>query len=446
LVGAPRNIQKNAKQWANFPFGIKPLPILRGNVIKYNRFFERLPNISCHEMFNDEWMQLCSKIGCFIKARYAMNDRYFFQEQKEQSLVKSIIVTKYFDIWANVIISTQKRYSRKLQKIAYIDLFAGPGRYKNGAQSTPLIILTNAIKNPDLCERLVTIFNDKDGSNSKALEKTIAEIPGIEKLRYQPKVYNQEVGEEIVQMFENMNPIPALFFVDPWGYKGLSLQLVSSVLKNWGCDALLFFNYNRINMGINNEAVRKHMQALFGEEKMIVLEGKIKGKHPHQREFFIVEEMCQALKAYGAKYVLPFRFKNEKGTRTSHHLIFVSKHFRGYEIMKDIMAHASTRDMQGVPSLEYNQADLLPRQTLLFGLSRPIDDLKEDLLNMFRGQRLTMKEVYERHNVDTLYIKKNYKDVLRKLYEDGLIDAVSSQGESPRKGTFGDNIIVTFPK
>jgi hypothetical protein len=88
----------------------------------------------------------------------------------------------------------------------------------------------------------------------------------------------------------------------------------------------------------------------------------------------------------------------------------------------------------------------LPQQTLLFQLSRPLDDLKEDLLVMFKGRRLTMQEIYETHNVDTPYIKKNYKDVLRKLYEDGSVEAVSPKGKPPRKDTLGDNIIVTFPE
>jgi len=59
-------------------------------------------------------------------------------------------VAKYFDIWANVIISPQKRYPQKLQRIAYIDLFTGPGRYRDSTQSTPLKILTNSIVKPDL--------------------------------------------------------------------------------------------------------------------------------------------------------------------------------------------------------------------------------------------------------------------------------------------------------
>ncbi len=375
-----------------------------------------------------------------------MDDNSFFQEQQEQSLVKSTIVAKYFDIWSNVIINTQKRYPLRSQKIAYIDLFAGPGRYKDGAQSTPLRILINAIKKPDLRERLVAIFNDKDEKNSKVLEKTISEIPRIETLEYKPQVCNQEIGEEIVKMFESINLMPTLFFVDPWGYKGLSLRLVNSVLKNWGCDAIFFFNYNRINMGIDNKAVKPHIQALFGEKQIIALRNKLRGKNSIQREFYIIEELCQALKAYGSRYVLPFRFKNNRGKRTSHHLIFVSKNFRGYEIMKDIMAHESTSDTQGVPSFEYDPADFLPHQSLLFQLSRPLNDLIKDLLDTFRGRSLTMHEIYIKHNVDTPYIKKNYKDVLRELYDDDAIKAISPKGKPPRKGTFSDQILVTFPE
>jgi three-Cys-motif partner protein len=273
----------------------------------------------------------------------------FFEEQKVQSLVKTTIVAKYFDVWANVIINTQKRYPLHPQQIAYIDLFAGPGRYEDQTCSTPLKILTNAIDKPDLRERLVTIFNDKDENYANALEKTIAEIPRIEMLKYKPQIYNQEVGEEIVKMFESMNLIPTFFFVDPWGYKGLSLRLVNSVLKDWGCDAMFFFNYNRINMGIDNEAVKDNIEALFGEEKATILRNKIRDKSSHQRELFIIEELCQSLKAFGSRFILPFRFKNNNGKRTSHHLIFVSKHFRGYEIMKDIMSRESSSNIQEVP-------------------------------------------------------------------------------------------------
>src|SRR5436190_1804539 len=76
--------------------------------------------------------------------RSAPVSEHFFEEQKEQSQVKTAIVTKYFWAWAKVITSVLAR-GKNDQRIAYVDLFAGPGRYEDGAKSTPLLILEQAI-------------------------------------------------------------------------------------------------------------------------------------------------------------------------------------------------------------------------------------------------------------------------------------------------------------
>ena len=162
----------------------------------------------------------------------------FFDESSEQSRVKATIVTKYFWAWAKVMIPRAKR---RANRIAYIDLFAGPGRYKDGTKSTPLLLLENAILDPDMREMLVTIFNDADEDHSRSLEKAIYSLPEIDRLKYPPKVYHFEVGEEIAKMLKDAGLVPTLFFVDPWGYRGLSLNLIGSMLKDWGCDCIFFF-------------------------------------------------------------------------------------------------------------------------------------------------------------------------------------------------------------
>lgn len=369
-----------------------------------------------------------------------MSNPTFFDETSQQSVVKATLVSKYFWSWANVMIGNYKRLNDRNGKIAYIDLFAGPGRYKDGTASTPLLVLEKAIDNPEMCQRLVTIFNDKDENHSQSLEQAIQALPNIDALRYTPRVMNQEVGDNIVRMFEQMRMVPTFFFVDPWGYRGLSLRLINAVLKDWGSDCIFFFNYNRINMGLNNEIVEDHMNALFGKERADVLRERLRPLSAHERELTIVEELSQALKGKEGRYVLPFRFRTDAGTRTSHHLIFVSKHIRGYTIMKDIMARESSKENQGVPSFEYNPAD--ERQHLLFELSRPLDDLEQMLLTQFAGQTLSMFEVYEEHNVGTPYVKRNYKDILLQLESAGKIIANPAKR---RPGTFGDDVMVTFP-
>jgi three-Cys-motif partner protein len=377
-------------------------------------------------------MQAFEGIGDVAKSK-------FFEERTDQSEVKARIVQKYFYAWANVIMPTAKKLDNK---IAYIDLYAGPGRYKDGAASTPLLVLEHAIADRKLSEMLVALFNDIDEDHSETLIGEIKKLKGIERLKHQPEVMCGAVDEDAEHYFAQTRLIPSFTFVDPFGYKGLSLKIVNGVIKDWGCDCVFFFNYNRINAGMTNPAVEKHINALFGERRAARLRALLPSKEPHEREEIILEELAQAIKEMGGKFVLPFRFKNASGRRTSHSLVFVSKHFKGYEIMKEIMAKESSVVDQDVPSLTYSPADR--SMPLLFSLSRPLDALKDTLAKVFSGRTLSMLDIYREHNVDTPYIKKNYKDTLRRLETDKKITAKPAARNRPRN-TFADHVMVTFP-
>jgi hypothetical protein len=185
------------------------------------------------------------------------------------------------------------------------------------------------------------------------------------------------------------------------------------------------------------------MDALFGKERATALRQRLQPMRPYAREATIVEELSQAIKGLGFRYVLPFCFKDESGNRTSHHLIFVSKNFKAYEIMKEIMAEHSSLHQEGVASFEY-----LPTpspQGLLFELNRPLLDLESLLLADFDGQRLTMNEIFERHNVDRPYTRKNYKAVLIAMEKKELIRTIPP-ANARRANTFADATQVIFPK
>ena len=367
----------------------------------------------------------------------------FFDESREQSRIKTRIVSKYFWAWARVITSVIKG---KGNRIAYVDLFAGPGKYEDGTPSTPLIVLQKAVQEPELRRMLVTLFNDKVSEFATSLQANIDAIPGIDSLKHRPIVRNEEVGQTIAEHFQGISLVPTLLFVDPWGYKGLSIALISSVLKNWGCDCIFFFNYNRINAGLNNDVVREHMNDIFGPQKVDTIRKRVAGLPADEREAVVLEEITLALKGYGINFVLPFTFKTEGGTRTTHHLIFASKNFRGYEIMKEIMARESSEQDQGIASFGYYAAS--DRYQLLFEFVRPLGDLEQILLEAFAGRTLSMQQIYEGHSVGRRYIKTNYKKALTKLEAQGTIKAVPPASDRPkRKGevTFGDNVRVTFP-
>jgi len=368
-----------------------------------------------------------------------VTEERFFTEGKEQSLVKATITSRFFWSWAKIVAPRVEKHGSRM---AYIDLFAGPGRYEDGTISTPLMILETAIQNPQLHECLITLFNDKNPESVSRLAAEIHNLPGIEKLAYEPRICCEEVGTGVVACFEELRMVPTLMFVDPWGYKGLSLRLVQAVLKNWGCDCIFFFNYNRVNMGLSNSRVKEHMVALFGEERAQSLTAGLEKLSPEDRELRIVDELVAAHKEYGASYVLPFRFRNAQGTRTSHHLVFATKNFTAYHIMKEIMANMSSSHTQGVSSFEYSPADA--RFPQLFPLNATLEALGPDLLQTFSGCTLAVDRIYRLHSVDTPYVKSNYKRVLLDLENAGRITATPSQ-DLRRVGTMGNRVRITFP-
>jgi hypothetical protein len=253
-----------------------------------------------------------------------------------------------------------------------------------------------------------------------------------------------EIDPQTIREFKGMNLIPSLVFLDPWGYKGLCLELVNALIKDWGCDCIFFLNYLRVNMAIENELFRPHVDAIFGKSRADDLRKILPRLPPLEREQKLLEGLMCALTETHGKYVLKFRFISPEKDRTSHYLFFVTKGFRGYVIMKEIMAKSSSSTVQDVPTFEYEPSGKAKQLSLAFLQTQPIDDLATSLPRDLAGQTLTMQEIYEKHSVGTQYVKRNYRTVLMQLEKEGKITTEPSS-EARRKNTFSETVKVSFP-
>ncbi len=372
----------------------------------------------------------------------------FFGTPRENSIVKFSIVSKFFEFWANaiiqILIAQERRSGRRKQGVAYIDLFSGPGKYKDGTPSTPVLVLEKALRNQEICDRIRITFNDSDSDHVQSLQEVVNSFEGIDSFNFRPNVTNEVVHRQLSDLLRSLPDVPTLLFVDGWGYKELSIEMIDSVLQKWGSDCIFFFNFNRINAAVENPHVVKSVNALFGQDRADRLRHELASNNSEDRELIIMEELSTALKESSTdgspRYVLPFRFKRSTGSRTSHHLIHVSRHFLGYDNMKEIMAKESSNHGQEVATFEYNEAT--HRQTLLFGLNRKLEELEGMLLTDFAGQSATISKIHECHSVDTPFILKNYRHVLWDLWNRGVITAKPAPR---RRNTFASKIIATFP-
>src|SRR6185295_345518 len=199
-----------------------------------------------------------------------------------------------------------------------------------------------------------------------------------------------EVDDELVEHFASINMVPAFSFIDPFGYKGVTLELLEALMKGWGSDMVLFFPFDRINAALMNPKVAKHVDGLFGKPRADKLRELTSGMHPENREALIIEEFAEALRERGYDYIIPYVIEYEQRDRTSHYLIFITKHPLGYGIMKNIMYKASEDKNQGIARFGYVRAESKRRTPLLTILNTPLDDLCEKLCDVFAGRTLTM--------------------------------------------------------
>lgn len=315
-------------------------------------------------------------------AKLGVRER-FFEDLREGSRIKHQIVTSYFVAYNNVMTRTPNT------KVGYADLFAGPGLYRTRAgqvsNSIPIQVCEKVVADARFRNKVHLWFNDGNPSYAAALKAAIERVPGISSLRYAPKITNRVVDASWCRTLERLS-VPTLVFLDPCGYKGLSLKLVTSSLKGHGNDCIFFFNYSRINMKLSLELMDHSINEFFELQRANVLRAEIQNKEPSSREEVILASVKSALELVVA-IPLTFRFKSDNG-RTSHHLVYASKNQRAAGMMKSILKTASTEVIEGVGSSQFD-----PRISEAPDLFGGLYQVADRVLSVFAGRRVQFEDL-----------------------------------------------------
>jgi three-Cys-motif partner protein len=127
-------------------------------------------------------------------------------------------VVDYFLSWSNVL--------ARDREVGYADLFAEPGRYKDGEKSIPVLVTERVIQDARLRSCVRLWFNEGDPDYAKQLRENILALPGIDNLQFRPAFTKRIVNKSLAN---HRFSIPTLVFADPSGYKGLSLRLIGQI-------------------------------------------------------------------------------------------------------------------------------------------------------------------------------------------------------------------------
>ncbi len=128
----------------------------------------------------------------------------FFDYPSESSQVKQKVVVDYFLSWANVL--------ARNRIVGYADFFAGPGKYKNGEKSIPVVITERVSQDERLSKQVKLWFNEGDTRYAKQLKENIEAVPGIQNLQHQPAFTKIIVTKSLAS---HQFSIPTFLFADP---------------------------------------------------------------------------------------------------------------------------------------------------------------------------------------------------------------------------------------
>ncbi|MBX7044297.1 MAG: three-Cys-motif partner protein TcmP [Ignavibacteria bacterium] len=361
------------------------------------------------------------------------NSNTFFKKQTPVSFIKADIVAKYFYAWAKILTTKMK-----VPKLAFIDLFAGPGRYEDESESTPILVTKRVILNKGFSDKVQLLFNDKNRANINKLKVEISKLENVDKLKFEPIFRNKTVTLEIIEKLYSWIH-PALFFIDPCGYKGFSLDSILKLIEPKGSECIFFFNYNRINAAVTNSVLEKNMVELFGEYFFKELKAKVEiAMGAQNREEIITTEIWNY---FSKKYshIVGFLFKDSYGNKTSHILIHVCTHPLGFKLMKDIMKNYE--HISGEDKAIYKYAPWQQGQESLF--TDNLQKLKEDLLKVYKGQKIIFQDLFHAHNIGKSYSETDYKEAIKNLELDGKIECEPPY-EERKKNTINNKVLLYF--
>lgn len=134
-------------------------------------------------------------------------NEHFFDERQPAAVQKHGILRRY------VVIFATKTGSIAKGRTAIVDGNAGPGRYNDGSEGSPLLIQEAAGFVRDLAGHDVCLtFVEQKPAHARALERLVVR-PGAES----PVVINGDLEEHVDEALHRSHGRPLLTFLDPFG-------------------------------------------------------------------------------------------------------------------------------------------------------------------------------------------------------------------------------------
>jgi len=364
----------------------------------------------------------------------------FFGELKEWSERKLKILEGYVDPFVKVL-------GKPVQQVYYIDAFAGAGIYRNGEMGSAIRAAELALnyQNQGKPYRLKCINIESNKENFENLEANTADYGDLVLNLY------GTFSENLVQVLDETIGNPALFFLDPFGVKGIDWDLIKKVIhRGWASDIWIRFDELAIvrldaRFDDKDAGAQKSYAVLcktYGISNPTVLHTKLAGDSFTDRKRIAAELYMQQLasefekvrrQGFAAKYPIRSIAEQDK-----YSLVFATGHIRGAIIASELVCGVEETYQREVEDYKNSR----PRQLSLFDKAPSEQEifqekvflLAESMWTACKGRKLSRPQVYAQVWAEWFgkIRSKHFNDAIKLLQDDGRIIEATGSPSNPK--------------
>lgn len=345
------------------------------------------------------------------------------------TLAKHAILQRYLQAWAPILGS-------RFPTLNYIDGFAGPGRYSEGEDGSPIIALNAALGHSTSSRRNFNfLFVELDAERATCLSSIVDEMDLP--LNFNVSIEEAEFEQAIPPFLDKYlgtgpySSIPTFAFIDPFGWTGFPFQIIRRILQSNSCEVLVTFMYEEINRFLGHPDQIQNFQRLFGVAEPVQIPT---GLSPAQRRRYLHDLYVDQLrKEANVRFVRSFEMRNKKNA-TDYILFHATNNLLGLKRMKEAMWKV---DETG--GFSFSDATD-PDQYVLLGAEPQFDILRSAILSRFGGTTTTIGEIEYYVVVETAFRETHYKTQILKPLEMAnppRLVAINPRPKRPR-GTYAD--------
>ncbi|MDX5420465.1 MAG: hypothetical protein LPK09_14720 [Hymenobacteraceae bacterium] len=351
----------------------------------------------------------------------------FFKTERTASEIKSEFLPRVFEIFVSGLLlnpSGQPTMPVPCMVLAGLDAHQPAPAAVQWLQQ----VYRSSNTRLDLNQGTQTVLYDADKSVLADLKEHLVNLSFYQELKHLPVVLQDEADETLILELLKKGS-PSVSFLNPFS-GSFSQQILLRALKDGHSDLFMLFSLEEMKAALKKTKAGSLLQEFFGDRFSQIKEFQKKTREANRIEEFLLDSLESVLidKCY---YTFRFRVNRPDKKQTSYYLVFASKDGQAYTKLKELILAYSDFQEDGVPLFG---ANLMQQQTSLFhehykySIANLVQDLSQKA-HEFNNKAL--QQIYEKHNIGTLYTFENYKVAFEKLMRMGKVRFINPKTGQP---------------